>query len=107
MIAFVAVVLAVEGFPGRLKSEWLECIALTCAMLITLPTWWIVSTKSKEANPLRAFIESVGLRGLSVDAASLRKVDLSAIHGQRVPTSSPITVMRLVAAHVRVATMFH
>ena len=43
MVAFVAVVFAVQGFRGRLKSEWLECIAaLACAMLITLPTWWIV-----------------------------------------------------------------
>ena len=43
MIAFTAVVFAVEGFRGRLKAEWLECVAaLACAMLITLPTWWII-----------------------------------------------------------------
>jgi hypothetical protein len=43
MIAFIAVVFAVEGFRGRLKAEWLECTAaLACAMLITLPTWWII-----------------------------------------------------------------
>lgn len=43
MVAFIAVVFAVEGFRGRLKSEWLECIAaLASAMLVTLPTWWTV-----------------------------------------------------------------
>lgn len=43
MIAFTAGVFAVQAFRGRLKVEWLECItALAFAMLITLPTWWII-----------------------------------------------------------------
>ena len=44
MVAFIAIVFAVEGLRGRLKSEWLDCLAaLACAMFITIPTWWIIS----------------------------------------------------------------
>lgn len=42
MVTFVAVVFAVEGFRGRLKSEWIECIAaLACTMLLTFGAGWI------------------------------------------------------------------
>jgi hypothetical protein len=43
MFIFSAVVFALQTYRGRLKSAWPECFAaLALAMLITLPTWWII-----------------------------------------------------------------